>query len=341
MAINLNKEYVTKKNVLKETTDLDIYRFYTEKDVQLDNPIISPLGGDKKPSFGYFLGRNNEICFNDFRFGGGDCIKFVQIKYGLNFFDALSKIAIDFRFDDKYIVKQLDREVKDISKTNWKDREDLLKTASSFRLGKSSRKWNTKDLAFWYSYAITKPTLDEYNVTAINYLFINDTPILMSKYAYCFTEYKDRKFTHKIYQPFSTKYKWLNNHDNSVWQGWSQLPQKGDTLIITKSLKDVMAIKDVLGIPAVSLQAEGVKPKTKIINELKERFDNILIFYDNDFDKEINWGRQFGKEFSKKYEFCQVEIPDKYQCKDFSDLVKKYGKDRSKTIWNNVINYPY
>mgnify|MGYP000203404327 CR=1 FL=1 len=342
MNINLNAEYVTKEKLLQEISDVDIYTFYTKTPVDLSGPIISPLLEDKKPSFGYFVNNKGEVCFNDFRLGGGDCIKFVQLKFGLSFFDAMSKIAIDFNIDNKFIVRQINNKtIGDISLINNIDRSNLLKTAGSLTIGKKSIDFTLKDYVYWYNFGITKTTLLKYNVEKVSYIFINGTPILADNYAYCFSEHKDYITSYKIYQPFNEKYKWLNNHNGSVWQGWSQLPEKGDLLIITKSLKDVMAINDVLGIPAVSLQAEGVKPKPHIIKELKSRFKEILIFYDNDYDKDINWGRKFASELAMEFGFHQVEIPDRYLCKDFSDLVKKIGVKEAKRIWYNFINLPY
>ena len=77
--INLNKIQVSKAGLLKYISDTDVYRFYTGKNVELGTGIKSPLGKDSSPSFGYFIGDEGEICFNDYRLGGGDFIKFVQL----------------------------------------------------------------------------------------------------------------------------------------------------------------------------------------------------------------------------------------------------------------------
>ena len=92
MVINLNKKLVTKESLLKEIDDWDIFKLYIKEDIDLKKNISSPLRtGDDRPSFGLFIGENAEICFNDFVLGKGDCIKFVMLKFGLNFFEALSK----------------------------------------------------------------------------------------------------------------------------------------------------------------------------------------------------------------------------------------------------------
>jgi hypothetical protein len=47
----------------------------------------------------------------------------------------------------------------------------------------------------------------------------------------------------------------------------------------------------------------------------------------NDYDKEVNWGREFGEKIADKFNLMQIEIEDKYYAKDFSDFVKAYGTE--------------
>lgn len=355
--INLNRKHVTKDLLLKEIDPIDIYRYYSGKDISFKG-MLSPLRPkEQNKSFGYFIGESGELCFKDFVLGAGDCIKFVQLMFGYTYFEALSQIVIDFDLTNIFEYKN------NLKKTNFKkdksiifeDKKKLLDSAN-FSLGKSKREWLIHDLIYWNTFGITLSTLKRYRVEPLKYVFINNTPIKTEKYAYCFIETKDKDETYKIYQPFSKEYKWINNHDSSVWQGWEQLPETGDKLIITKSLKDVMSIVDVLGIPAVSLQAESIKPKDHIIEELKSRFKNIYLLYDNDYDKDTNWGQEFAKVLINKYNFINLIIPDKFKSKDFSDLVKNIAniklnlfpdeedltlKQKIKTIWECNIYIPF
>jgi hypothetical protein len=343
--IDLNKEIklVSKEGLKEYIQDIDVYHFYTNNQVDLTKSAISsPLREDKNPSFGYFYSpSSNEICFNDFVLGGGDFVKFVQLKFGINFFEALSKIVVDFNLQDKFLFKPITKTKRnDFKKLNYTDRESLLENSDVSKIGIKTREYLMKDLKYWMQYNIDHEILNKYRVKPIQYIFINGKPILADSFAYAFKEYKDNSFTYKIYQPFNKKYKWLTNHDSSVWQGWTQLPEKGEALIITKSLKDVMSIVNTTGIPAVSLQTESSKPKAVIIDELKSRFDIIYLLYDNDFDKEVNWGRSLSIELSNLFNLSRLEIPDKYQSKDFSDLIKNKGKKEANNILNDlIINY--
>lgn len=341
MNINLNKKLVTKEGLLLHIQDIDVYRYYTGKEISMSGGINSPLRDDNSPSFGYFIGESGEICFKDFVLGAGDFVKFVMLMFGLTYFEALSKITIDFNLTYHFHYRDIEKTNKDYSPELYESRDKLLSKANNFILGKKSREWKLYDLTYWNQFGIDIDMLEKYNVEPVEYIFINNTPILADKYAYCFKEFKDNVETYKIYQPFNEKFKWINNHNDSIWQGWAQLPEKSDILIITKSLKDVMSITNVLELPSVSLQSESIIPKPYIIDELKERFNNIYLWYDNDFDKTINWGRELGNKLEAMFGFFRFEISSEYECKDFSDLVKTYGVDKSIKIFKNDISLPF
>lgn len=335
-AVYGDKDVVKKETLMQHVTDLDIYNMYMDgKPVSLSGTILSPIRPEKRASFGFFVGDDNEILFKDFRLGGGDCIKFVQLKYNLNYNDALNKIAKDFKLDDYFILPSI---VSSQERKIVQDRIQILDNHVKFILRKRKRNWNIYDIKFWKSFGITEKTLKQYRVEPIDYFFINEHIIKAERYAYSFTETKDGYETYKIYQPFSEKYKWINSHSEDVWQGWTQLPEKGTHVIVTKSLKDVMAITENFNIPAVSLQAESVKPKKVVIDELKKRFFHVLLFYDNDYDKDTNWGQKYAKQLSEEFELDNIYIPSRYKAKDYSDLVKKYGVDVSNNILQKEID---
>lgn len=337
MTINLNKSLVSKKGLLRYITELDVYQKYTGQRVVLNHNMSSPLREDKNPSFSYYVTVLGEIYFKDFVLGGGDFIQFVQMMFGLSFFDALSKIAIDFELDDKFIVKSMPKGSH--YKVEHQNKSDLIAEHSVARLNKKRREWKAYDLAFWLQFGITKDTLTKYNVEPISYIFINDRPIKADKYAYCFIEYKDDKETIKVYQPYNKEYKWRTNHNHSVWQGWRQLPNSGETLIITKSLKDVMSITETTEYPAVAMQAESTKPKSHIIDLLQKKFKTIYLLYDNDVDKEQNWGQLFANRIIENHpKLWNIIIPQSYQCKDYSDLVMTYGNEKAKEILKKIIH---
>lgn len=330
---NLNKEkqLISKSEILKYFNELEIFQHYIDDEVMLCKLILSPLRKENKASFGFFVGEGNEICFNDFKLGKGDFIQFLRLRDGLTYFEALSKIANDFNLQDDYICKIYPKNSDNTPKVRI-IKDDMLSKYTGYYLGKKSREWQSHDVLFWRQFGIGKQTLEFFNVQPISFIFIGDNCFPADKYAYCFIEMKDGIETYKIYQPFSENYKWINNHNNSVWQGWTQLPETADTLIITKSLKDVMSLYEVAKLPAIAMQSENVLPKRHVFQQLESRFTDIELLYDNDYDKDPNWGRIFGDKFAKEFGLIDCFIPNKYQSKDFSDLVKNFGKDVAKNI---------
>lgn len=344
MVFDLNKKQkvISKDEILKHYDELEIFRKYiNEEIVPKSRPILSPLRKEQNPSFGFFYGEGNEICFNDFKLGKGDFIKFIMLKFGLTYFEALSKIACDFDLQEEYICKKFERTNFQKSKTTQPNKDELLAKYTGYSIGKKRRDWLAHDVLFWQQFGISKKTLEFFNVQPISYIFIDDNIFPADKYAYVFSEVKDGVETFKIYQPYNDKFKWINNHNNSVWQGWSQLPTTGNELIITKSLKDVMSLYEVCNIPAIALQSENIVPKRHVFDSLKSRFKTISLLYDNDFDSETNWGKIFGEKLASELGIADYYIDDKFQCKDFSDLVKNYGKIEAEKILMSETLLPF
>ena len=344
MTINLNKKLVSEDALFKYIDHYDVYaKYIPDQEVNYGKNIYSPLRKkEKNPSFGFFPGENNTMCFNDMTLRlKGNSVKFTMVLFNLNYFEALSKIATDFDMADDFIIKSFTKQNYGETINNCKD-QVMSKTFYKFKLGKKRRNWENYDLNFWSDFGISLNTLKKYNVEPISHVFVNDNIVPVEKYAYCFIEWKDGVETYKIYQPFSKEYKWLNSHDDSVWQGWNQIPLKGEVLIITKSLKDVMAINEITGYDAVSLQSENVSPKENVMNDLKKRFETVVLFYDNDYDKEVNWGQEFSKKLAEEFLLFTTCIDEKYKSKDFSDLVKNVGIFNARQILKNeVMKIPF
>lgn len=338
--LNQDKQLISKSIILSYISDVDIYSKYIDAEIKIGNVILSPLRKEGKASFGFFKGKSGEICFKDYLLGAGDCIRFVQMKFNLTYFEALSKIAIDFDIANNYICKKFEKTISTFDK-NQLSRDKILENHTIVKLAKNRREWQLHDLVFWEQFGISINTLKKFNVEPVSHYHINNTIIVADKHAYCFTEFKDGIETYKFYQPYNDKYKWINGHDESVWQGWTNLPEKGDDLIITKSLKDVMSIYEITGIPAISLQSEAVHPKKHIFEELNNRFQVCYLLYDNDFDKEINWGQQFAEKLASNLGLINLKIKDQFKSKDFSDLVKAIGREQAKEILTKEMMIPF
>lgn len=332
-----NKPFPTYSDVLKHITDQQIFQSYIPN-IKFNQPMRSPLGErDDNPSFSVFWSfKYQKYLFKEHRYGWfGDCFDFVQRLYGFTSnTDALMQVCLDFGLDQYYIKGYLKKGVVNIP--------PKLKVQNKRRAGKCNirftvRKWQDYDIEYWKQYGITKQWLDIAGIYPIKYFFINSATVIADKHAYVYVENKDGVKTYKIYQPYSEINKWTSNNNNSVWELWSMMPPSHDILVITKSRKDALSIMSTCNIPSISLQAEGTIPKKHIISELKQRFKNIYLLYDNDFDKTKNYGRDYGRRLSDLFDIPQIELPEKYESKDFSDLVKAKDSKFAKSILFHII----
>lgn len=334
---------IRKQDIFKYVESLDVFKNYCPN-FEIGKDINSPFRKDVNPSFGIIKGRWEEYIFKDIATGEhGDCIDFVQKLFVLTYFEALSKIATDFNLpvDEGFFYKDMSNIKTTVKEMSDEEREFLESLTKKSELRIKTRPYNQADADYWFSKGITYKVLQYYNVVAISHIFTADKIIVADKLAYAFIEMKDGKETYKIYQPFNKDLKWLSSHDASVWQGWTQLPEKGCDLIITKSLKDAMSIVSTLRIPAIAMQSENTKPKDEVLKELSRRFQFIYVLYDNDFNKDVNLGRMLGKELVKTISesghdyVYQLEIPDGIGIKDYSECVERLGPDEAKKIINN------
>lgn len=286
----------------------------------------SPFRNDSIPSFSvkWIKGKWR---WKDWGTGqSGDVISFIQEMFGLDFTQSVQKIVNDY--DVPSFAEGKDSHCKQISKGIKKQRKVEIDVKSRLTFLPKEEDW-------WRQFGIGLETLKKYNVKSCSHIFINKRVILCKELTFAYFEKKD-KTSVKIYCPTSIP-KWLTNSNYDVWQGWTQMDEKADILIITSSLKDVMSIRETTGYNSVALQAESILPKEKIINELKSRFSKIYVFYDNDFHKEKNNGRIMGKKLADKFNLIQIEIPAEYKSKDYSDLVKNIGKEKSIEIIKNLL----
>lgn len=288
--------------------------------------MLSPLRKDKNPSLSIFRLPDGNIGYKDFGTGEKGIV-----------YDLLSKL---WNISIKQVYRRI---IDDYSPSNTlinktKRQRKLRKSCTTLNV--KTREWRDWDLEYWNKYGVSKEWLEYAEIYPISTIFFNNDTVSIpaDKYAYVYVERKDNKVTLKVYQPYSERFKWISKHDSSVWDLWTKIPKTGDKLIITSSRKDALCIWSNTGIPSLSLQGEGYIPKESVINELKNRYKNIYILYDNDFQSEVNHGRIFGKHLSEMFNLKQIEIPDKYKSKDTSDLCLNYGKQTVKDVIFSLIN---
>lgn len=310
--------------IMSKTNEFSILSYYLGI-IKIPCVINSPLRKDVNPSFSLYSRDGNSIKFIDFatRQSGGT-FDLLGLMWNMSFQDVLNKIYKD--------LNNFSTTVNTIHISNGPKKTYSKDTNLECKI----RELRDYDVEYWETYGISPKWLKFGDIYPISHIIVTKNGVRKvipaDKYAYAYVERKDNKVSLKIYQPYSTTHKWSNKHDSSVWDLWTKLPNTGDKLIITSSRKDALCIWENTGIPSVSLQAESCLPKEHVVEELKSRFTHIYVLYDNDFKSKENHGRILGKIIADRFNIKQIEIPEKYQSKDTSDLAKNHGRNIVKQL---------
>lgn len=293
---------ITLDYILSKVSEYDIYAHYLGQ-FKVGAIYNSPFRKDKNPSFGiYYSKRTKQLLFKDH--GTGECgniVKFVSLYTGLtNYNDIL-----------KDIVKQLN-----ITTDTKLDSSTQYIPSSETVIGIVRQKFTPTDINYWSQFNISEKTLKKFNVNSIKYYLCNG--IVKGIYKEDNPMYAYKVYNNfKIYRPLADKYtKWRNNLTEYDIQGYAQLPSKGDTLIITKSMKDVMCLYE-MGIPAISPSSESTFIPNDILEGLKKRFKRIIILFDRD-----NAGVKYLRKMSLKTGLEGLLVHKKFKAKDISDAIK-------------------
>lgn len=291
--------------ILSKVTEYEIYAKYIGE-FKVGMIYNSPFRKDKNPSFGIFYSkRTHQLLFKDH--GTGECgniIKFVQLYTG----------KTEYKDILKDIVNKLN-----ITNNTKLDHSKEYKQPTETIIGVVRQDFTEADKQYWSQFNIDLETLKKYDVNSIKYYLCNG--IIKGIYKpenpmYAYKVYNN----FKIYRPLADKYhKWRNNLTEYDIQGYKQLPEKGDILIITKSLKDVMCLCK-MGIPAVSPASESTFIPNIALEDLKKRFKRIIILFDRD-----KAGCKYLRKISQETSLEPMLIHKKFQAKDISDAIKLNG----------------
>lgn len=306
--------------ILSKVTEYGIYAKYIGQ-FKVGMIYNSPFRKDKNPSFGiYYSKRTKQLLFKDH--GTGECgnvIKFVSLFTGkTEYNDILSDIV------DKLNITNNTKLVS--SKQYIPPTETVI--------GVVRQEFTDVDINYWKQFNISINTLKKFNVNSIKYYLCNG--IVKGTYKRENPMYAYKVYNNfKIYRPLADKYtKWRNNLTDYDIQGYEQLPQKGDILFITKSMKDVMCLHE-MGYPAVSPSSESTFLPKDVLEQLKTRFKRIIILFDRD-----TAGVKRSRKLSRETGLEAIFINKKFKAKDVSDAVEANSFEEIKNWLDETIkNY--
>ncbi len=319
---------LTKEKILSLVTEQEIIEAFLGSKISFKNAILSPLREEKSPSF-TFKRIGNKIVFRDWGSGlYGDAFNFVQKLHLCSFNESLylinNKLGLNLT-DTKIYIPIAPKQVV-ITEEDEKQYSHIDIESQMFTL---------IDYKYWKQYGISLNTLVKYNVHSCKFVWLNGR--LMSTYSsanpiYAYAFKSENKIKYKIYKPFSEKkFKWISNVDSSCIEGYDYLDWIGDIVILTKSLKDVMCLRE-LGYNAFSLHGESNVYPQKLHEQMTKRFSDVIVFYDNDIT-----GIERGTKISEEYSIKSIHIPIETETKDISDFVQKYGIVNAKELITNLL----
>lgn len=313
MAFSSGKSSVSLEDILSKVGEPEILYYYLGVS-EVPTIINSPLREDRKPSFGLYSTDGKRIFYTDLSTKDkGGLFDLLSNMWGCGYKETLERINKDLpKFTSGTTLKGMNSpHCKITSVKSYSGETDLQCKV---------RDWREYDLEYWESFGISLDWLRYAEVYPISHKIVlkrdNRYVFRADKYAYAYVEHKEGKVTLKIYQPFNKDgYKWSNKHDTSVISLWTKVPEYGDKICICSSLKDALCLWSNTGIPSLAIQGEGYRISDTAISELKRRYKQVFILFDNDEAGLID-----GVKLSEATGFTNIVLPSINEAKDISDL---------------------
>lgn len=333
MSISFDEIYLTSEQILERVSQKELYEHYSGEKIIEGKLVKCCFHKDSTPSMGFVtLGTN--IIYNCFGCGAkGNIFNFVQRLYNCNYGKAHNIIQKQFKLSKNY---------DNISNNNSNPSIPIMDSTKSRQVLKTQiiptyRNWNKIDFNYWNRYEIPFSLLDYYNIRPCERVYVvtrNGEYILFAEHTknnpiYCY----HIAGSMKIYRPLNPnkKGKWASNCDSFNIQGLEQLPSKGELLIITSSMKDVLVL-NLMGYDAIALGGEGNKIPESILDFLWACFDNIVVFYDND-----KAGLEYGITLSEEIGAGNISIPIEIEDKDISDYVDSTSLEEGSRLMKELL----
>lgn len=302
------KQKITKDWILDKVSQEQVMEHYLCVPIQTRNKFKSPLREDKNPSCSFFYSKQGKLYFRDFSNDKSlDCFDVACQVTGLPFKEVLRQVVSDMNLQsESFIVKNYDHlnAVKEEAK-----RDTQITIAPLLKNDQWALDAHAK--SFWLEYGITPSTLRKFKVFQLHLAYVNGSRVFTyNGLEPAFAYYFDAGFF-KLYFPHSTGTRFMQN--TTQIQGLQQLPSRGNLLVITKSMKDVMVFSEY-GVHAIAPQSESYTFSDEDVLDWSKRFSRIVIVYDFDYTGVTN-ANKWRKKYGWEYRFVE-------RAKDISDLYK-------------------
>lgn len=315
----------TIESILNCVSQEQIFEYYLQEPVDFNRSYLSPFRKDRNPTCTIFATRRGKLWFKDWNGNfAGDCFDFVCAYYSCTLPEAMKHIDRDLRLN-LFNNSGLPPSINKVQRLDYTPKESAI-------IQVKFREWSAKDLAYWQRHGIYPEQLNLYQTAVATHLWVGVTRVW---------DYRPDNpiFVYLVngqikgYRPLEQdkKRKWISNCTPDNVLGWNQLPATGSLCIITKSMKDVMRLHR-MGYAACAVQAEENHFPEEKMKELLQRFEEVIMFYDND-----EAGRRRSLEEALKYKLRAIFIPETCLGKDISGFTKYYGEEQSVDLLEALI----
>lgn len=319
---------ITKKLILSRFSEEQLMEYYLHIPVK-KGLFRSPLRRDKQPTCSFYRNKSGTLIFKDFATGQHlNIFDVVQSIFRCDYFKSLRIIANDFGIVRDNALH------KNPGKINLNPIKIKDKEISKIQI--EVQEFTDSELKWWGRYGISKDILKRFNVYSCKHVFLNDQLFAESQQHCPIFGYYGKKYQGlelwRCYFPKRTSFRFITNWPSKKIQGYDQLPKKGKLLVITKSMKDSMCLYSC-GITACAPNSENLFIPDKVLEDLKNHFENIVVLYDNDRPGLYNMAK-IRKEHP---ELTYVFIPKRYGSKDISDFYKDHGRKETLNLIKTFI----
>lgn len=270
---------------------------------------------ERTPSMCIYFDATKKIYkYKDFSSGkGGSAIDLVKDLTQLPYHKACQQVVE--KYNDFVLHNNGGYDVKD------------FKQASKYKVSVTKpRQWSTQDQYFWTQFNIGTKLLSEHHVVPLeSYTMIKDDKELTIRGNYLYGYYRNDGTLYKIYQPKTLDKKFIKVTD--YVQGSEQL-KNNPFLVITSSLKDIMALKSLkLAVDYIAPDSENSLIRKEIMTEYLKMYTKVIVLFD--FDEP---GIKAMERYKELYpSVLTMVLP---MSKDPSDSIRDYG---AKEVRNRLV----
>jgi hypothetical protein len=315
---------------------LEIYRYYLGYYPNDREFYKSPFSSDTNPSLRFKVDHSYKLIYKCFSTGKtGDCITLVKELFSnLNFQQILNKIVYDVqgnKISNKVISFQNSIKNANLDITRRSEIQVILfdKEPISF-------------LNYWKRFYIDSFLLKLYDVKAAKTVLYKKDRDDINEQPKPIKFYKDSDIIirylvngeYKIYKPLTKnkKDKWLSTFDYRCIFGFSQLDYSLDTIIISKSSKDVLVWR-LLGYNAISLPTEASRLWKEFVDYLRSKFKYVICILDND-----KAGVTSMWSYKELWGIDYIVLPEgEERCKDLAEIIETESIVYTQSLVNVLI----